>query len=50
MDIFPKHMLDRICKQLFLTLISKTKYQRKFEPVHAKPEFQFLQEKCHLCR
>ena len=40
--------LDQIWKQLFLTLISKIKYQSKFEDVHEKPELRFLPAKCHL--
>ena len=46
MYIFTK--LDQIWKQLFLTLISKIKYQSKFEDVHEKPELRFLPGKFHL--
>lgn len=41
--------VDRIWKQLFLTLISIRKYQIKFEELQGKPKCQFLPEKCHLC-
>lgn len=41
--------VDRIWKQLFLTLISIRKYQIKFEELQEKPKCQFLPEKCHLC-
>ena len=40
MDTF-NDIFDHIWKQLFLTLISKQKYQRKFEDVNEKPEFRF---------
>ena len=41
-------MFDHIWTLIFLTLISKRKYRRKFEEVHEKTEFQFLTEKCDL--
>lgn len=41
--------VDRIWKQLFLTLISIRKYQIKLEELQEKPKCQFLPEKCHLC-
>ena len=38
-------MFDHIWKQLFQTLIRKTKCQRKFEDVHEKQEFCFFSGK-----